>query len=545
MASVSPLISSGSVPVKTLSERFRQAELAIERGDFQLANGLLLQIVREKEDYAPGYFLLADIAIKVHQFERALTMNGFAERFMPQSFDVQFQRGRILFVLARWDDALASFEKAHALNPKEVMVLLLMGDALAQQKRGTEAMKMFDKAAGINDLPEVLEHKGLCQLSMNDKEGAAATFRTLLGRLPNHAGAHVELAKLDLEKDEKEHAEERIRKALMFDPKHQEALVLLAGLLKDRGDLSGATLLARQGIAANPHRVDMVMMALRPMISAGCIHEAEVALRTLLEVAPNDVNVMLRLVTILIPQGKHDEAKMLTDRALAIAPNSQVLKHTRASLLGETTAAAPEAYVANLFDGYANHFDSHLQSQLGYHTPRLIANAVRALLPEGKTHCSLLDLGCGTGLAAEALRDVTQQRVGIDLSPNMIEKALAKGIYSEAKVDELVRFMSHDARRYDLIVAADVLVYIGDLDPLFAQAATHLQPGGMFAFSVERETSELSYLLRPTGRYAHSEHYLRQLAASHGLQVVHCAPCDLRQEAGNMIIGTVMVLKAG
>ncbi len=543
MGSANGFKAAQPVAGSSTQELFYAADRAFERGHLKQAMMLCQQLLQANETYAPAYFMLATITMELYQHDKALKFNALAERFQPNSFEVYFQRGKIHFVQGNMDDALIAFERAQALQPGNAVTAMLIGDVLAQQGKLDAAIEQFSKATLLQDLPEILEHKGICQQQAGDYDGAKKSFKAVLSRLPNYAPALTHLAIIALHEEEEDKAENYLRKALMINPHHQEALVGLSSICLGRHQLEEATNLSRLAIKVNPHHFNLVMGALRSLTAAGFLDEVETALRNLYQQHPDNLQVLVRLSNILAPRGKRDEALVLVEKALLQVPTNSALLHTRAALLGDSTAVAPADYVANMFDGYAEQFDYHLQEQLGYHTPTLISQALRDVLPADAHGLSLLDLGCGTGLAAQALRDITNVRVGVDLSPKMISKAQAKHIYTEAHVDELVRFMQADSRDYDLVVAADVLVYIGDLNPLFAAVRSRMNAGGLCALSVEREEGEHDYVLRPSGRYAHSEHYLQSLAASHGFTIEHSAVCDLRKEAGSMIVGTVCILR--
>lgn len=535
-----PAQSAAGVSVQ---DTFHAADRAMRAKDFKQASALCQQILQTNETFAPAYFMLAQITMELYQHDKALKFNELAEKFQSGSFDIYFQRGQICFVLGKMEDALTAFEHAQSLQPSNAITAMLIGDVLAQLGRLDEAISQFTKATMLQDLPQILEHKGICQQQVGDLEGAKTSFQSLLQRDPNHAGALMYLGKLAMHDQDEAQAERYFRQALAINPNHQETLLAVASICLARHEMQEAVALSRRAIAVNPNHPNRVIAALQALLSAGFLDEVEQILRHLYQHHPDNVGVLIRLATILAPRGKTEEALMLIEKIIEKYPDNVSLLHTRAALRGETTATAPESYVANTFDSYAEQFDYHLQELLGYHTPRLIADAVRDALPTGSAGLSLLDLGCGTGLAAEALADITALRVGVDLSPKMIAKAQAKGIYSEAHVDELVRYMNADSRHYDLVVAADVLVYIGDLEPLFASVNARLKTGGLFALSVEREESQSNYVLRPSGRYAHSQAYVQMLATTHGFDAVHCAACDLRKEAEHMIVGTVCVLK--
>lgn len=217
-----------------------------------------------------------------------------------------------------------------------------------------------------------------------------------------------------------------------------------------------------------------------------------------------------------------------------------------ARLLGRTPAALPPRYVAALFDQYAARFDKHLTEELGYAAPALILAALDRVAP-GRRFASALDLGCGTGLMGAAIRDRAAWLGGVDLSEAMVAQARARGIYDALTVGDIADVIAAaDAARgggcgYDLLLAADVLVYLGDLDPLFAAARVALVPGGLFAFTVERHEGE-GYVLQASLRYAHARACLRELAARHGFAVRLLEDAVTRRDAGRDVPGLLAVL---
>ena len=209
---------------------------------------------------------------------------------------------------------------------------------------------------------------------------------------------------------------------------------------------------------------------------------------------------------------------------------------------GRETAALPPAYIARLFDDYAPCFEAHLSSELAYRGPELIVAALDRIAPARQFACAF-DIGCGTGLMAMALRDRVDRFFGVDLSAKMVAKALQSGLYEALEVGDAVEFLSKQAQSADLIVAADVLVYFGDLDPIFVGARRALTRGGLFAFSVEAGEGE-GYQLRPTMRFAHSEPYLRAAAARAGLVPTDIHAAATRREAGGEVAGWIAVFRA-
>jgi predicted TPR repeat methyltransferase len=207
---------------------------------------------------------------------------------------------------------------------------------------------------------------------------------------------------------------------------------------------------------------------------------------------------------------------------------------------GNVPDALPPAYVARLFNDYAPRFDVHLIKNLGYRAPALIADGLSAAAPD-RRFASALDFGCGTGLMGEALRDRVDRLAGIDLAPGMIAKARQRGAYDELKVGDAVAILTSGPRgAFDLIVAADALVYIGDLAPLFAAVWTALAADGLFTFSVETcEGDEFS--LELTMRFAHGRRYVETKAREAGLRPLLIQSESTRREAGADAPGLICV----
>lgn len=217
-------------------------------------------------------------------------------------------------------------------------------------------------------------------------------------------------------------------------------------------------------------------------------------------------------------------------------------------------AAAPERYVESLFDQYAGRFESHLVATLAYRGPAQLADAVARVRAGRFAH--VVDLGCGTGLCGEAFRDKADYLEGVDLSPQMIAKARAKALYDALHVQNLLRFLkaTQDAG-IDLLLAADVLIYIGDLDPLLDAAHRVLRPGGLFAFTLqkaqENEEEKLrngaarrdeGYVIGVDLRYAHRPTYVQALARRHGYAILLMEEAWSRREAGADVPGLIVVL---
>ena len=234
-------------------------------------------------------------------------------------------------------------------------------------------------------------------------------------------------------------------------------------------------------------------------------------------------------------------------RARALDPDDALGAGLRLARLGAapTGEAMSPAYVRTLFDQYAHRFDAALRGKLAYRGPELLHDAVaRASTALGRP-CAFaagLDLGCGTGLAGVLFRDRVEKLDGVDLSPAMLAKAAALGLYARLEEAELGSALAAaPPASLDLIIAADTLCYVADLAPVFAEARRVLALGGLFAFTLETHDGD-GVLLRDTLRYAHAAALARDLAAAAGLAVVLLDEASTRSEKGVPVPGLVCVL---
>lgn len=263
-----------------------------------------------------------------------------------------------------------------------------------------------------------------------------------------------------------------------------------------------------------------------------------------LERAPDWAEARFALADALHAAGRRDEAVTAYAAYLALDPADIMGAAIRLALLGAAPQPdrLPPAYVKTLFDQYAPRFEASLVGRLAYRAPLLLRAALEAVAPAAAPAGRVLDLGCGTGLAGEALRHRAAWLEGVDLSPVMVEQARRKGIYDRLEVGEAVAVLSGARDRFDIVVAADVVVYLGDLAPLLAAAHRALVPGGRFAFSAQR-TEGAGFLLGGDHRYSHSVVYLTAAAETAGFAVERLENAVCRTEAGADVAGLIAVLR--
>ncbi len=221
-------------------------------------------------------------------------------------------------------------------------------------------------------------------------------------------------------------------------------------------------------------------------------------------------------------------------------PEEADLAEQRIAALEETPDLSPD-FVRGVFDQYAEKFDSDLTKTLQYRGPLVVAQALAPFLAGiAPKSLSILDLGCGTGLSGEPFATLAARMDGCDLSPRMLEKAAARGIYTHLSTDDFLAALRHGT--WDLVLAVDAFVYIGKLEAVFSATAETLNPGGLLAATFEAGPDS-GFLRKPCKRFGHAETYLRETATACGLDVLALDAASSRMEKRVPVNGFVMVCR--
>ena len=276
----------------------------------------------------------------------------------------------------------------------------------------------------------------------------------------------------------------------------------------------------------------------------GDLEGAVAAFRRALEQNPDYGEAHVNIGNVLQGLGRYEAAADHFVKALELRPDDEETRFTLAAIRGEARQTAPLAYTKNLFDSYAERFDDHLTGELKYAVPTLLRDAIRSVRTDSGAHENLrvVDLGCGTGLCAAAIADMASTIHGVDIAPRMVSKAKALGIFEDVSCEDVVAYLSARPLAFDLALAGDVFIYVGDMAPCLSAAATALVPGGLFAFSVERR-QEPGFALQPTARFAHSPSYVETTTAAAGFSIILRQDITIRLDRGKPLDGDLYVLR--
>ncbi len=413
----------------------------------------------------------------------------------PSAFDIReaIATGLAHHRAGRLPEAEGAYRKVLAVDAANADALNLLGAIAHQQGRHREAVDCIQRAIEIHE--------------------AAIPAR------PPNAHAYNNLGEAQRALGNSADARACYQRALAIRPDYAEAHYHMGLTLEDEGRHEDAIACYRKALALKPA----------------------------LQLARYNLGVALK------GQSRVDEAAACFEQVLRLDPDNEFAKFSLAALTAQNPARPPERYIANLFDHHAPQFDAHLVDTLRYRVPQDLVDLARRHARQRDRQWDVLDLGCGTGLVGAAIAPYARNLVGVDLSARMLGMARARNLYQRLEQSDLVAMMKLEpVASYDVIVAADVFIYVGNLVDVVREAARLLRADGILCVSVEalvtadadaaRSEEKHGYQLQVSGRYAHSADYLRALARQSGFGDVHLSPAEIRLERGSPVRGWLAIL---
>ncbi len=200
-------------------------------------------------------------------------------------------------------------------------------------------------------------------------------------------------------------------------------------------------------------------------------------------------------------------------------------------------------YVEKIFDVFAPEFDEILH-RLQYDSPSFVARILADFYQRKKRKLHILDLGCGSGLCAQAIKKIFPRSIifGVDISAQMLQQADAKKVYFYLSKNNLIDYLKSSIEHFDVIVAADVFTYFGCLDEVINLASHHLKKNGVFIFTVSQNLhNRKKFYLTLSSRFVHNFSYIKKLLKDNGFLNVKLHKKVLRKENGKDIIGGIFL----
>lgn len=355
-------------------------------------------------------------------------------------------------------------------------------------------------------------------LENNQLKAAEKAFLNVLTMNREHVQTLTNMGVIALKKEQGQLAIDYFTKALALDNHHTEARNNLAATFIHHDRFENALTHYAVLLEQEPNNIEYLYNAGVAQMALGHLKEATHHFELILKQQNDHFSALNNLAAIQTRLGKRDEATALLERALLANPHDEATQFMLNALTRDNkNPKACSTYVHNLFNNYALYYDQHMQGALSYTLPQHMARLLHSLnLDQAK---KAVDLGCGTGLCGNVLRKVSAHLTGVDISTKMLEQARHKTIYDQLIDEELISFLQHDKSNYDLMLAADVLPYLGELDTFFLEISTHLTPGGYYLFSHEISPTR-PWQLQNSARFSHHPDYIRQLCQQFKLKII-------------------------
>lgn len=491
--------------------RMQQALALLQSQRLPEAKTLLTQILQTQRRHWEAWHLLGAVHGMLNEFPEAEKCARKAIELEPGAFGAYINLAHVLLALGKIQDAQRCYQRVLQMKPDEPEVHNSLGNLLRQQGKLSEA---------------------------------EASYRNALHYAADYAQARINLGLVLQEQGETQEAVSQFQQVVQRQPDNPEALHNLGCGLIAQTDYARAAACYEQLVQLQPDNVDAWSALGSAYGLLRRYEQAVVSLRQAVALKPDFAVCHFNLGVLLQSMGDMQQACDQYRETLRLDPSMESARYRLATLgAAEVPRHTPARYVQDYFDDYAERFDQHLVQQLGYHTPEQVYDVVRPHLGQRDSQLDAIDLGCGTGLGGLHFHPHTRTLVGVDLSPRMIAKARQRAIYSDLIVGDVLQPLQRSEATYDLIIATDVFVYIGDLSPVFMASAQALRAGGLFAFSIERAVDGAAYQLHPTGRYAHAIDYINGLAHDAGLQPLTTEHVVLRKEQDKPVDGVIVVLR--
>jgi predicted TPR repeat methyltransferase len=499
-----------------------------------------------------------DISRAIDLFKQALQLN-------PRDAHLHNNIANAYKRQLAFDKAIQHYRKAIEIDTNYAQAHNNLANLLIHQQHYNSALYHYRCAVhAAPDFTLAHYHLGLLLIRLNEKEAAKIQFNNVIELNPQHLQAHFYRAILALDHQELEEAEKAFQHVLDLDAEHVDTLVNLGviALKRDQGQI--AIDYFTKALALDPEHVEArnnmaatfihhdrfenalthyaVLLEKDPEdleyryntgvaeMALGHLNKALTHFETLLRASPHHFEALINSAAIHTRLNKRHLAITLLQQAHRINPNDSACQFMLNALTNQTSAinACPE-YTQNLFNSYALYYDQHMQNTLHYAIPQHIEEELRTCTGISWPVERTLDLGCGTGLSGVVLQAFSEHLTGVDLSFKMLQQAKTKQVYDEVVESEIIAFLTRETSSYNIIVSADVLPYLGELDTLFQAIRARLTPSGVFIFNIEISSQE-SWMLQENARFCHHPDYILSLMTRYQFKLLQQKYVVARQQ---------------
>tara|TARA_B100001939_G_scaffold1970_1_gene1860 strand:+ start:1589 stop:2992 length:1404 start_codon:yes stop_codon:yes gene_type:complete len=445
-----------------------------------------------------------------------------------------YKKGKFKEII-RKDDELVQ------LYPDSTQILNILGSSHLALEYFQKAINNFKQALAVNsNQPEIFYNLGLSFHYKGNFRSALKSYKKALEIQPNYEECYCNMGMSLNELGNIKESINCFKKTIEINPFHVGAYYNLGLAYEKKREINLAILNYKKVIKLDP-------TFWKAYVSLGSIFLKNKKIKLSILYFQNALNYVSHNPEIYFVQALNyfklrdfEKASLHFKKCIELDPDNQDALHLNNSLIGRNTNTAPQGYVKNLFNNYAKNFEHSLLNELDYKVPQEIRNLLKNKL--SKFDSSILDLGCGTGLVGIELSRYCKYLEGVDISESMIELSKKKKIYNKLIISDISQYLEKSTLSFDYFIAADVFIYLGELDNIFSLIKNRNNKPGHLVFSTEYNEDN-GYKLEKSGRFSHSNQYITSLCNKLGFSVINLKKIKLRKENNSYISGAIYNLK--
>ena len=506
-------------------------------------------IVKINPHEVDGYFNLANIYKDMDEVDLAISSYQQVLQLNPADADAFNNLGVCFDKKGESKKAFESYQQAIIYNPFCSEAYNNVGAYFDKLGDFDKAIEKYRKAVEINpDYVEAINNMGLASQRNDEFDNAIKFYKHALQLNPNYSDAYVNLGDYWTEQNKFDFARENYEQALTVDPNNYNVHNAIGNLNTRIGDLSSAMNSFTKALSIAPREPEIYF-------NIGIVHnlskDSSTAIKWFkkaIKIKPTFINAHHMIGVVYQGRGEMDKALESYKAALRFDPDNYRSSvhfvqagHLLAALTGKTTDSAPQGYIENLFNKYAHSFDHSLLEELDYCGPQAISKTIKSIYPKCYFK-RILDLGCGTGLVGAELYPFCDELEGIDLSKSMLAEAEAKGLYDRLTKSDIKKYLSTAELDFDLFIACDVFIYVGELTDIFRLIKSRNKGSGRIAFTTEH-TEKDGYFLEKSARFSHSKQYIERLCTQFDYDIIESSLFKIRKDGQNILTGGLYLLE--
>ncbi|MBR2299839.1 MAG: tetratricopeptide repeat protein [Alphaproteobacteria bacterium] len=499
----------------------------------------------------PVYFNLAVSLTSIAKFSEAIEAYEHVLKIAPNTKEAYNNLGGIYEKTGELEKAKENYRKATNLDENYVDALVNLA-VLENNETELTSLSLkfensplpfyylslsayekgdFDKALSFalkaDKCQEAYDIKNLTAqiyLRLKDIENAIKYFHQALILNPKSLDALINLGTLENE-------ESFFKKALSLDIQNSEAHLAYADFLVQDGRKAEALEQYRSALllggdnAALSNNIGLILKDMADYKGA-----LDLFFNAFLKDKSNqDIAVNMAETLVLLHNNDPKEAVKIAKLWVKNAPNNVFALKTLAAFENKVFENDKE-YVSALFDEFAGVYEKQMEN-IDYN----VLSKIKELSLKIKGY--VLDLGCGTGLAAEKLKTSDSNWTGVDISQKMLDIAQEKQLYDKLIQADILDFLGNNKLKFDIVLCLDVIEYIENYENLFKYCFP-----SKLVFSIEKAPDHIhTFSVNPQGRYEHNPEYIKNLLKTIGYQSIEMHALTLRKENSKDVEGVLFI----